>query len=114
LESDPNWYPPEDVRDSAGDDTCTRWGFSTGDSDPDENDTNDILMAEVGEYTFGPRTEEEYEFWRRYAEGNWHAKSWELLPREQFSGSKPGLAHDYGATVPSPIQCFLLLWDDKI
>jgi hypothetical protein len=48
------------------------------------------------------------------ADANWHAKSWNLMPRHDFVGPTPGAKHDYGGLLLSPLECCLTLWNDKI
>jgi hypothetical protein len=56
------------------------WGFSTGESDADENDIPNALLAELGQYVFGPEPDGENQFHSRYKDSNWHSKTWNLLP----------------------------------
>jgi hypothetical protein len=62
----------------------------TGDSDLDDRDKIDVIMAKLEEYIFGLPTEEENKFASRYAEPNWHAKTWQLLSWKAFSGPPLG------------------------
>ena len=114
-ESDPEWLPVHDYIADGGDNLgACHWGVSSGDSDPDALDTTNVLLAQLGFYTEGPRTQAEEEFAKRYSEANWHAKTWNLLPRTAFCGPPPGPKHDYGQNVPTSTECFLMLWDDKV
>lgn len=112
---DPEWRPCIDVEGgSSGCNLDGGNGYSTGDSNPDPGDTSARLLGQLGVYAFGPRTEEEEKFIDRYADANWHARTWNLLPRHDFSGPTPGPRIDYAGKMPTPLECFLTLWDNKI
>jgi hypothetical protein len=69
--------------------------YSNGDFEPEEKRVSAVvLLAEMLEYVYGPKTKEEIEFEETYSDANWHAKSWYLRP--------------------SPIELFLQLWDAKV
>jgi hypothetical protein len=114
-DSDPEWIPVCHNEVNGGfDHAGSHWGVSSGDSDPDDHDTTHLLLAQLGFYAEGPRTEAEEDFAKRYSDANWHAKTWNLLPRNRFSSPLPGPKKDYGQNVPRPTECFLMLWDDKV
>jgi hypothetical protein len=70
CQSDLEWLPTKEGEDGNGDGGCSLWGFSTGDSDPDKKEMNEVIMVELGQYTFGPHIEGENEFACRYGESN--------------------------------------------
>jgi hypothetical protein len=90
-ESDLEWIPIcKNELDSGFDHGAGQWGVSSGDSNSDAQESTDVLLTQLGFYTEGPRTQAEEEFAKRYADANWHAKTWNLLPRIPFLGPPPG------------------------
>jgi hypothetical protein len=89
--------------------------YSNGDFEPEEKRVSAVvLLAEMLEYVYGPKTKEEIEFEETYSDANWHAKSWYLRPLHEFCGPLPGPTIHYGEKLPSPIELFLQLWDAKV
>jgi hypothetical protein len=74
----------------------------------------EVLLAELGQYTEGPRREADVEFALRYSEANWHAKTWTLLPREPFCGPTPGPKTEGYGILRKPTDYFLLMWDNRV
>jgi hypothetical protein len=104
TDTDPEWIPDSNPRGQCGsEDGVPSWGFSTGKSDPDDLDTANVLLGELGQYREDGQIEAEEEFANRFSEANWHTKTWELLPRQPFSSPSPGPKKCFGTAVPKPI-----------
>jgi hypothetical protein len=90
-----HWEPTWD--DPRGDD------YSSGGSDEDDGpeDRPSALLGELGMYPFGPHPENE-DFLEKYGDANWHARTWSLLPREQFRGPQPGPTTQLGTGPMTP------------
>jgi hypothetical protein len=94
-DSDPDWMSVfENWSVDTGGPFNTNPAFSTGDSDYASDSKMVSIIAEVGDYCFGPLTERESVFAKRYEEQFWHARSWQLLPRNPFYGPIAGLKVD--------------------
>jgi hypothetical protein len=88
-------------------------GGSSGRSSDAERTREDIF-GRLGMYESAVRRENET-IDQKYHECNWHAHSWQLLPRSKFIGPKPGPT----SLVPQrkglkPHEYFLMFWDDVV
>ena len=120
-DSDPEWIPDYNLVDheggSDGGGNGPRAGggasFSDGDSGGSGGEGPRTLLAGLGQYTEGPAREEEQSFESRFSDSNWDAKSWQLLPREQFTGPPAGSKIHHTAPI-DPVTSFLDIWSDGI
>jgi hypothetical protein len=70
-------------------------------------------LGHIGVYS--TMLNEETKSWvDKYHEQNWHAESWQLLPRQKFVGPQPGPRACLVGAVKSPVEYFLLYWNDVI
>jgi hypothetical protein len=112
---DPKWMQTGEVGTwSDGITTNRRFGYSTGDSGHDPEDTTATLLGQIGEYAFGPHTEKEAQCTQVFSEKNWHAKTWTLLARNLFCGPIAGPTCNFNGVIPTPTTCFMQLLDNKI
>ena len=116
INEDPDWLLEVDAMGMGGStydgNACS---YSSGDFEPEEKQVPAaVLLAEMLEYVYGPKTKEETEFEETYSNTNWHAKSWCLLPLHEFCKPLPGSTKHYSEKLPSPIELFLQLWDAKV
>jgi hypothetical protein len=78
---DPDWIKCGEFWQTAAA-TCAalQAGLSTGDSESDIAVSSMVVMAEVGQYCFGPLNKKESSFANRYTDMYWHVRNWTLLP----------------------------------
>ena len=89
-------------------------GLSMGESDIDPHQDDPVwLLGELGEYPNGPKQEDE-DLDAKYAECNWHAKRWSLLPRHAFTGKTPGPTDLLGEELLEPVEYFFRFWDETL
>jgi hypothetical protein len=71
MDMDPEWIPDSNPGGQCGsEDGILSWGFSTGESNPNDLDMADVLLGELGQYREGGQTEAEEEFANRFSEAN--------------------------------------------
>jgi hypothetical protein len=104
-----DWEPTGLNAGSVRDDTSLSDGDSSAIDDEREAAS---LMLELGEYPHGPWPDEDFAV--KYREENWHAKTWEMHPRQAFCGPDPGPKHGIEDFHMAPVDYFKLLWTETI
>lgn len=89
--------------------------FSSGASPfDDQEDDPFALLGELGVYSLGPNLEM-CDLEHKYADSNWHARTWSLLSRFSFAGKTLGTSeHLPSDRLLQPIEYFLLFWDETL
>lgn len=85
-----------------------------GESDFDHHEDDPLwLLGEIGQYLDGPE-QDEIDLDAKYAECNWHAKTWSLLPRHAFTGKTPRPTTLLSQELLEPVEYFTRFWDETL